>query len=82
MDCSIKLGKSPECSGHSVGRRSIDDDEQVTIQYKIETPIEIEQFGNIVTSKIQQPEELTNSASKLYSNILLLLTLNHQMTKF
>ena len=72
MDCSIKIGKSPECSGHSVGRRSVDEDELITIQYKIETPTEVEQFGNIVTSKTQELEESNNSA-KLYSCFLLLL---------
>ena len=73
MDCSIKIGKNPECSGHSVGRRSVDEDELITIHYKIETPAEIKQFGNIVTSKTKELEEPTNSASMRYSCFLLLL---------
>ena len=76
MDCSIKIGKSPECSVHSVDRRSIDEDELITIQYKIDTTAEIEQFGNIVTSKTQELEEPTNSASMRYSYLLLLLIFN------
>ena len=76
MDCSIKIGKSPECSGHSVGRRSIDEDKQIKIKYKIRTPAEIDQFGNIVTSKTQELEEPTNSASMRYSYLLLLLIFN------
>ena len=76
MDCSIKIGKSPECSGNFVGRRSIDEDELITIQYKIETPTEIEQFGNIVTSKTKELEEPSNNASKLYSCVILILIFN------
>ena len=73
MDCSIKIGKSPECSVHSVDRRSIDEDELITIQYKIDTPAEIEQFGNIVTSKTENFYEANNSASKVYSCFLLIM---------
>ena len=51
MDCSIKLGRTPTCSGHSVGRRSVDKDESISIQYQIETPEKVEGFANIMTSE-------------------------------
>ena len=82
MDCSIKIGKSRDCSEHSVGRRSIDKNELVTIQYKIEDAIGIEQFGNIVTSKTQRLEEPSNSALKLYNEFILLLILKLHITQF
>ena len=54
MDCSIKVGKSPDCSEHSVGRRSIDENEHVIVQYTIEATTQVKQFGKIVTSKTQE----------------------------
>ena len=53
LECSIKLGSSPSCTNHTMGRRSTDESaEEVTINYEIEAKTaEIEQFGNIVTMK-------------------------------
>ena len=73
MDCSIKLGKFPDCSGHSVGRRSLDETEPLTIQYEVVTLTETEKLGDIITSKAKQFAEPKNSASGLYANCLLVL---------
>ena len=75
MNCSIKVGKSPDCSEHSVGRRSTDEDEHVIVQYTIEATTKVEQFGNIVTSKTQELEPSSSSTPKLHKNFLLLLIL-------
>ena len=63
MDCSIRLGKFPDCSGHSVGRRSIEETEPITVQYEVVTLTETEQLGDIHTSKAKQFAKPKNSAS-------------------
>ena len=73
MDCSIRLGKFPDCSGHSVGRRSIDETEAITVQYEVVTLTDTEQLGDIITSKAKQFAEPKNSASELNINCLLVL---------
>ena len=79
MDCSIKLGNSPDCSGRSTGRRSIEENEPLTIQYNIEAPTEIEQIGGIVISKIYELNNQKSSAFKFGIGCLLFLLIIQNM---
>ena len=70
LECSIKIGSYPECpvglssdSSPGAGRRSADEPEDITVQYKITPNSNFEQVGNVVVAKNPTPEIISGGST-------------------